>query len=393
MNAPDVMAADLSWFRDHLTTDILPHWLRCPVTDAGLYLPCLDRRWQPVACPFATLVTQSRLLYVLSQGYRLTGSGEYLVAVTRGAACLLEQFRDDQYGGWFWSVDPKGLPVDRGKDGYGHAFVIFGLSHAYAVTREKSLLDAALATSALVRERFQDAHGGMRWKMSRDFQDRDRRRSQNPLMHLFEALCALSSEGGDRASLAHAVALADFLVTRIMRPDGRLPEDFDLDWSELPASAGGRCEIGHVFEWAYLLSNAVDLGLPPPLLEHARTLLDYGMRVGYDRAQGGVFSKANEYDTILGTDKRWWDQCEAARALMHFAFLRNAGEFTMPFVKSTDCIKQRFIDPVYGGWYQTVTQDGTVTADAKGNEWKVDYHATGLCMEAVRLQVKEFQAD
>lgn len=108
MNAPDVMAADLSWFRDHLTTDILPHWLRCPVTDAGLYLPCLDRRWQPVACPFATLVSQSRLLYVLSQGYRLTGSGEYRVAVTRGAACLLEQFRDDQYGGWYQTVTRDG---------------------------------------------------------------------------------------------------------------------------------------------------------------------------------------------------------------------------------------------------------------------------------------------
>jgi hypothetical protein len=52
-----------------------------------------------------------------------------------------------------------------------------------------------------------------------------------------------------------------------------------------PAQAGRYFELGHQFEWALLLSHAVEEGLPPRYLGVAERLLNYGMKVAYDQQE------------------------------------------------------------------------------------------------------------
>ncbi len=40
-----------------------------------------------------------------------------------------------------------------------------------------------------------------------------------------------------------------------------------------------------------------------------------------------------------------------------------------------------FIDQESGGWFMRIEPDGSVRSTDKGNEWKVDYHVVGLCVE------------
>jgi len=376
---------DFEWFRSHLIEEILPNWLKSVVTEEGLFLPHLDRGWNRLGKDYGTLVSQSRLLYNFAQGYELTTEDGYLRAVESGARFLLANFRDEKYGGWYWSCRKDGEVLDSHKNSYGHAFVIFGLTHAFRVTGDEALKEAAVETWRLLNSRFRDEHGGLWLRMNREFKEMGETKSQNPLMHTFEALLALSEVEGLSRIREDAEAVADFVINRLRRSDGILPELFTRDWRELPAEGGGRIDIGHAFEWAYLLSMAVEMGMRPDYLTHASRFLDYGLRIGYDPKDGGIYSPATPEGKIEKKRKGWWEQCEATRALMHFAVVRGRSDLWEPLEKTVGFIRRFYIDPEFGGWYRSIGDGDEERDENKGDEWKVDYHVVGMCMEAIRL--------
>ena len=383
-NASSQNEIDFKWFEAHLLNDILPKWQRAS-TDEGLFMCHFDRQWQPLQKGFGTLVSQSRLLYNYSKGYELTGDTWYLNAIESGARFLIDKFWDHDHGGWAWSCSQEGEVLDWCKDSYGHAFVIFGLSHACQTTGNQDFKTAALDTWQVFTKHFRDEHGGFSFRMSRDFQETEPLKSQNPIMHLFEALLAV----GDLPDMAEmhqeAEQVAEFILKRLLRSDEKmLPEVYSPDWQELPASQEGRIDIGHAFEWAYLLSTAVERGLPATYFTQAENFLAYGLRIGYDTDAGGIFSPASPQGEIQSAKKGWWEQCETIRSLMHFAIIHGRDDLWQPLEQTIGFIKSDFVDPEYGGWY-TSREPGVNPFDqSKGNEWKLDYHVVGMCMEAIR---------
>jgi len=330
-------------------------------------------------------------LYNFSIGYELTGNEEYRQAVEAGARFLIEAYRDREFGGWFRSCTRDGNVANSDKDSYGHAFAMFGLSHAFRCTGNRDYYEAAWETWEVLSTHFKDQHGGLIPTMTRDFKDRGAIRSQNPIMHLFEALLSLGTLEGMSLVLVEARKTADFVLRRLVRKnDGLLPEHYSQDWTELLEDQGGRIDLGHAFEWAYLLSTSVESGLPEAYLSHAANFLEYGLRIGYDAQDGGIYRLASPGGKVLSRDKRWWPQCEAIRSLMHFAILRGSDALWTPLLKTVHFVQEHFVDGQYGGWY-TFREPGAspVSQDAgtdKGGEWKVDYHVVGMCVEAIRLQ-------
>jgi len=377
---------DFAWFRSHVLEDILPRWLESSVTEAGLFLPHLDRQWHQRGKNYGTIVSQSRLLYNFAKGLELTGEEDYRRAVETGARFLLGNFWDGECGGWVWSCSLDGDILDPKKSSYGHAFAILGLSHAFHATGDGDLKRAALDTWEILNAHFKDPHGGIKNEMSRDFTESADFNSQNPVMHLFEALLALADQEGMDHMFAEAEQIADFVLSRLVRKqDGMLPEVYDLDWRELPADENGRIDIGHAFEWSFLLSHAVGKGLPETYLSRASELLEYGLRIGYDPEDGGILSPASPEGQITSSStKGWWEQCEAARALLHFAVCRQRDDLWQPLQKTVDFFKERFVDEECGGWY--TAGEGDASRLDKGSEWKVDYHVVGMCLEAMRLE-------
>ncbi len=384
------MVLDLSWFEQHLLDEILPRWLEAAVDDSGLFYPRLDREWRRLPGAPPTHVSHSRLHYNFSVGYALTAAVRYREAVEGGVEALRRSFRDERHGGWFWSCAMDGSVVDEGKDTYGHAFVVFGLSHAARCLGSCECRDDAAATWETIRDRLSDSHGGFVPRTSRDFSEGHDVpvKSQNPIMHLFEALLAL----GDLEGMGHiyedAGRIADFVFGRLVRSgDYALPELYTADWTELPAGDGGWINVGHQFEWAFLLSEAVVRGLHPLYLSHAENLIAYALSAGYDPQDGGVRTKVLADGTASAEDRMhrgWWEQCEATRALMHWALLRKRDELAGPLMRNIAFFREHLLDPEYGGWYRQANPSDL----GKGDEWKLDYHVVGMCSEAIRLARK-----
>jgi mannose/cellobiose epimerase-like protein (N-acyl-D-glucosamine 2-epimerase family) len=374
----------LEWFRALLLQDILPKWWGA-ATEQGLFLPHFDRQWRPQARNYGTLVSQCRLLYNFSQGYTLTQDPAYREAVENGAAFLLQHFRDQQHGGWFWSCDLDGAVLDDHKNSYGHAFAIFGLAHAYQCSPDSALREAMLHTWEIFTTRFQDSHSGIAWRMTRAFEPADDTKSQNPVMHLFEALLAASEVEGAESLLAEARRVGDFVLERLVRKaDRRLPEVYDLTWRELTESPG-RLDIGHAFEWAFLTSWAVERGFPAHYLDYGNSFLLYGLAIGLNWERGGIYSPSSPEGVLHNRKQGWWEQCEAIRALAHYAIHRQRDDLRAPLDLMANFARTSFVDAEYGGWYPGLEADGAPITTHKGNEWKVDYHVVGMCVEVMRL--------
>ncbi len=379
---------NLDWFRSQLEQEILPCRYNATITDNGFFHANLNRKWEPTGEAVASLVSQSRLIYVFSAGYLVTGKEQYKNAVEKGTEFLLNHFRDPDYKEFFWKADNQGIPLEHIKEAYGHAFIILALAFAYRVLQAPSLLTEACAVLELFQTQFRDSSGGVIRKMSLDWQDQDDCRTQNPMMHLFEAMLELTesfrvngpaqSEDSAQSVLTRANALFSFLLD--IRQKNRLDyisEFYDKEWNPIPDKQGKPFCYGHQFEWAFLLSLGVERGLNQQRLETARKLLDIGIRHSMDPRSGAVINEHNKIN--------WWEHCEAIRALLHFSIRHGITEYFPLFEKTLSYVQQHFIDPQFKGWYPTLNADGSPAADYKGSLYKLDYHQTAMCLEAIRL--------
>jgi mannose/cellobiose epimerase-like protein (N-acyl-D-glucosamine 2-epimerase family) len=378
----------LSWFRSLLLENLLPRWLQHAVGSGGLFLMPLDRQWRPVPPQSATLVTQARMLYNLASGYRLTGDGRYLEALNAGAAFLAEGFRDREHGGWYHAVGPGGNVLDPRKDAYDFAFVIFGMAHAAEVTGDGRFRATMLEAWEILDTRFRDEYGGFIRRMTPDYQPDEQRRTQNPTMHLFEALLAAGRL--EPAMKAQAESVGRFVIQQLIRWDGQpcLPEWYDLDWKPLEPEDGGHADVGHQFEWAYLLSVAVEEGLPGWWLAPATDLLQFGLRAGLNPHRGSVAAEASYRAELTRDTPVWWVQCEAIRAMLRFAVRHGRDDLWRPIEACLAFCNEHFVDAQYGGWLESLAVPLTDDRPFKGSTTKVDYHVVGMCNEAIRLFVE-----
>ncbi len=380
------------WFEDLFIKELAPHWYEATFSESGLFHPQLDRQWRPYGEAFATLRSQTRLLYLFAAAYRYTGIERYRQAVEKGAAFLFEYFADRNRGGWFRCCGPDGVVLDNAKDAYGHAFAVFGLAHAGMATGDSACLTAATETAQLLEERFVDRYGGLCWVMDVDFNDLDEIRAQNPVMHFTEALLALSEAENNPERVEQARRWIDFLFTSCAHGDIPLAEDYDLHWRPLEPGNGGRIVLGHQVEWAFLLSRAVELGLPDQYCRIGNDCLDAGIRLGLDAVNGGLYTVAVPGNGVTSTRKGFWEQAETIRALLHYAVLRGREEndkIWEPLRKTVTFYRRFFHDEACGGIYPGTQSDGTRLKSDKGSEGKLDYHTAGMCTEIMRLRNRE----
>jgi len=377
---------------------LVERWVDFAPSPGGFLRSDADVSWRPRGENTASLVSQTRLLFTFGRGLRRLDQNrnhaalleKLRSALAAGTGFLVKTFRDDRRGGWFQAADAAGRITDDRKDLYGHAFVILALAETAGLPG----LPAADA-DALVLEcvntavgRFRDASGGFIRHMNRDFTvDLDDKRTQNPVMHLFEALSAAAHSPAlpaqtRKTALAAAEEVLNFVLHTLFS-DGKhcLPEYYDNAWRELPPENGGRIDIGHQFEWSFLLrSTPLTHGVQAAEIAARRSeLLQFGVENGVIRPSGAVRSNL---DSPPDAPIVWWTQCEAVRAL-HAA----GGEDEELFAAAFDFYRKFFADEQQGGCYGTVTPDGRPIDTNKGSLWKAAYHETGMLLELARHAV------
>lgn len=331
--------------RDHYARIVLPVW-RGPGYNAALRLPyeavspddhapLPPSRYRAMAC--------ARQLFVFAQ------AGDIAHADTLFAS-LRHYFQDNENGGWFYSVDAQGRPLERQKDLYTHAFVVFACAEYARRSGSGDALALLNETAALTQTRFAADSGLLNAVLSEDFGTIVETPLQNPLMHLTEAWLAARDATGDAAFDRRLETLASAVArTFVHEGSGCI--------AELPiGAADNRLEPGHQFEWFFLVEGsrhpAFDAaGLRAPL---ARAF-EFARQHGVDGSTGGVCAALDESGRIKDATQRIWAQTEYLRALATHG--SDASRAELP--RQIERYRTRFLHP--RGWIECQLADGTVT--------------------------------
>src|SRR5450830_766604 len=331
----------------HFHDLIVPLW-QGPGWNAELALPyeALDADLRPLPPQRYRAMACARQLYLFAS---LIGEPGAAFAEDRAAALfrsLQRHFHDAEHGGWFYSIDPAGQPLDKRKDLYTHAFILFACAHYWAKVREplvESVLNAALE---VVAQRFANGDGLYEASLERDWSPLGSGPLQNPLMHLAEAFLATLSVREDAATQEALLALAAGMQQRFIdRHHGVMLEK--------PLGAVDNWfEPGHQFEWLFLLESS-------PLLRG--TALHGSLERAFAFAeQSGVDPQSGAVSGMLGIDgslrdgtQRIWAQAEYLRALT----LRVDNSPRLQHQLAA--LQQHFLHP--GGWHECLDTKGEVS--------------------------------
>ncbi len=206
-----------------------------------------------------------------------------------------------------------------------------------------------------MKKGLQDQYGLFKRETSRDFKvEGPVKKTQNPVMHLFEALLSLHDTTRSKTVCQDIERLADTVLSRLYREPGYIPELYDRDWKPVPAGPPGQTEpdgspldvynacapaaqtghieIGHLIEWAFLFSRAAEKGFPRKCLGSGGRLLNYALKSGYDHQSGGVFGYTDyEGKPTADSSTRGWQIAGLLKTLVHWAVLRNREDLWEPF--------------------------------------------------------------
>lgn len=353
-----------------LLRSTLDGWLSAAPTPSGLFHPYLDRQWNRIEGGPLTLVSQCRLIYNFSRGHEIFGEARFENAARHGLKALETYFRSGP-GLYCWAVTGEGTEADATLDSYGHAFVVLALATASRAFGDAALADTALETWRAMSATFTDSHGGLVWKAG---DAAGPARSQNPMMHTFEALMALGAVDPSGEALAAAQTVLTFMRSLEDFGAGMLIEQHTPDWKPQPTERGGVVDLGHAFEWAFLLSEWEAVTHDPDAQRQGALFLGVGLERGLDD-DGGVRASCDRDGQIVSAEKGLWQQCEAGRALSRYATRHEAPGAGDALGRVLSFYRERFVDTEHGG----------VFADPprldKGDAWKLDYHTVGMCLE------------
>jgi mannose-6-phosphate isomerase len=345
--AKSELSAVFTTVQQHFMDVIVPLW-QGPGWNAEMALPyeALDAQHQPLPPQRYRAMACARQLFLFSS---LIGAPQVVDAQLRAAALfrsLQQHFHDAEHGGWFYSIDPQGAPLDRRKDLYTHAFIIFACAHYWAKVREplvESVLNAALH---VVAEQFADGDGLYESVLDEDWSSLGAGPLQNPLMHLAEAFLATLEVREDAQTLAALDALAEAMQRRFVDIEHGVMLEKPLDavdnWSE----------PGHQFEWFYLLESSEHLR-GTPLHRSLTTAFAHAEEQGVDKVTGAVVAMLEVDGSVKDGTQRIWAQAEYLRALT----LRPDSEALL--ARQLNALQQRFLHPA--GWNECLDSQGRVS--------------------------------
>ena len=342
MSNPRHTLPELARFNQHFAERIVPLW-QGPGWNADMALPyeALDNQHQPLPVQRYRAMACARQLYLFSSRIGQPGAAERAAALFRS---LQKHFHDAEHGGWFYSIDAAGKPLDRRKDLYTHAFIVFACAHYWGKSGD-SLVESTLnAALEVIAEQFARDDGLYEASLAEDWGDLASGPLQNPQMHLAEAFLQVLAVRDDAAVRQALLQLCEALQAHFIEPQHGL-------MLEKPRGAVDNWfEPGHQFEWFYLLDTS-------PLLRGTALHSSIGRAFTFAEQCGvkdsAVLAMLDAQGNVLDATQRIWAQAEYLRALA----LRPGNEATL--CRQLQALQTRFLHEA--GWHECRDGEGAVS--------------------------------
>jgi len=394
-----------------LQRDVLGVWFpRSVDRKNGGFLSDFTRDWKPCQPNEKFSVFQGRMVWVAAQvtKRRPNLKAKFQPIVEHGFSYLNDVLWDPADGGFFWGLDENNRVSQRYSDGkhlYGMSFGLYGATAAYEATHDKRALALAERAFEWMDQHAHDQrHGGYFEWLSRNgtvVQRRDNQPSEVPVagfpvgfksmnthIHLLESFTQLYEVWPNDLLRRRLEELLTIVRDKICVEPGVMNLYFTPDWRPIP----DHDSYGHDVETAYLILEA-ETALARTTTKKtevmARALVDHALSFGWDKVHGGFYRDGTTFGVAEDKRKEWWVQFEGLNALllMHEKYGRDDGKYFDAFKQQWSFIKEHQVDREFGGVFDTVEENGSVTDYTKSRIWKECYHeARALFNTIERLQ-------
>ena len=321
----------IDWF----WSSLLPNWIdRAHNPRQFGFYDVLDSRGHPVSPDRRTLLAQARLLFVFSL-LALHSEHPAYHRAARLARDAVRTFRRAPGQYCFARASdgrPTGNPSDLRARSYDLSFVILGLS-TWGKLHIGEDVEELEACWQMLDTRLTDPSNGLLLEHDNLESPSDADappRAQNPHMHNYEAALQAFEMTGERIWLERAKKMRtrglDYFFDET---SGTIREFIAPDLTLLPGRDGQYREIGHQFEWAWLLMREAELSGVGSTLAIADRLLAFADRHGVAQSgpmQGAAFDAVSV--DLDWREKRYllWPQTEALKVHAVRAHLDDHGD-------------------------------------------------------------------
>ena len=308
--------------------------------------------------PFRRVMVHARQLFVFSRWAKLTGNDHFIANADKIFNFMTSAFWDPKNGGWFSKVNLDGSVKDQKKDLYAHAFILFGLANYKSSLNRKTAQTWIDKTLTIVEYRFSREDGSFRQELSPDFEDLSPMiRSQNPHMHLLEAmLYLLENDKQNPRYLTLVNRLLNLFENKILDNENKLIREY-LDQNFKPRLVNSFIiEPGHHYEWAWLLNWSDKVCKSKKYGTLTKTLFNNGWRIGWDSKNGGVFDGFDcENNQVFLSTKRLWPLLELIKVLSVLSSNSHGDNLSL----ALEIVLERYIKPD-GTWIERFDQNWAV---------------------------------
>jgi len=351
---------------DHFDSLILPMWmgpgfnqtlgLPYESLDAASGRPLPPVRYRAMAC--------ARQLYVFSNA-RAPGAREH---AGRLFESLTRTFRNAEHGGWRFSVDAEGKPLDDTQDLYTHAFVVFACAAYFRSSRAAQARRLMLETAEHIEAHFRTGDELYASALGADWRRVVRGPAQNPMMHLTESYLAAAQIAEPALFAQRLRRLGQAVAAAFLHPPSQCIAE------EAMGTADNRLEPGHQFEWMTLVHGAQDVYDGLELPDFLPRGVAWARRHGVD--DGSVRAALDMRGGVLDDTRRIWAQTEYLRMLAATGDLAALEPALVRFNRD-------FLHP--GGWHECLDGQGQVT---RGDMPSTSPYHLATCLEELQNVIK-----
>jgi mannobiose 2-epimerase len=338
-------------------------------------------------------VLNARILWTFSSAYKLTKIEDHKKIAKRAFDYILKYFYDTEFGGIFWSLHPDGTPKDTKNQIYAIAFVIYGMTEYYAVSKEEKALKVAIDLYKKIQEHSYDSiNNGYLEAFTRDWRniddlrlsdkDANEKKTMNTHLHIVEAYANLYKVWKDETLQKDIIEILQVIDTHFINEEtGHLKLFYDENWIEKPDVIS----YGHDIEAAWLLLQCAEISEEHSLItkykKHAIQLTD-ATKEGIDE-DGGLWYELEPKNNELITEKHWWPQAELMIGFFNTYELTGNKTYLNVVLKNWNFIKTYILDSKNGEWHWGINADYSLIEKDKAGFWKCPYHNARACIEII----------
>ena len=393
----------------NLQGSILPFWCENMVDEEnGGFYGCINEQCIPEKTYPKAIVLNTRMLWTCSTAYRFFGWEPYKQLAQRAYDYINDKFWDHEYGGIFWMLNYRGIPMEVEKRTYGQAFYIYAMAEYARAFQEPAAIDAAMSVFEKITTAGKTQIGGYVDSLSREWKkdhwlNRWYMNTQgaplllNSHLHLFEALIALYTVTHSLKVRQTLLNLLEFILDYCVDDKlGHLKAGID----ECGNRIDDEISFGHDAECCHLLTGAARLLADDALIERADKIalriMDNVLREGIDPVNGGLFYERYATTGEINKIKIWWVQAEGILSFFNCYQLTMDEKYLDAAMNIWAYVKNHLFDLEYGDWYslgrgdimdvQTIEQikeRETRFPSVKANKSKCPYHNSRACFEII----------